>query len=96
MIPSRGGSSVRQMRLAAITLLTTLLAAAWAAPASAERHTYTLRYGPVTMGAYDVKFPKPMVQTPGVTGDIVGMSVRSGHWSGFHIPPRRNALAQWM
>ncbi|HET6547296.1 MAG TPA: hypothetical protein VFG79_02485 [Solirubrobacter sp.] len=64
------------MRLAAITLLTTLLAAAWAAPASAERHTYTLRYGPVTMGAYNVKFPKPMVQTPGVTGDIVGMSVR--------------------
>jgi plastocyanin len=44
-----------------------------AAPASAKLKTYTLRYGPVRIAGFNVKFPKAKVRTPRVGGYIVHM-----------------------
>jgi hypothetical protein len=44
-----------------------------AAPASAKLKTYTLRYGPVRMAGFNVKFPKAKVPTPKADGYIVHM-----------------------
>jgi plastocyanin len=44
--------------------------------AHARARTYTLRYGPVGMGNFNVAFPKVPVPAPGVDGYVVGMTVR--------------------
>jgi hypothetical protein len=54
-------------------LIAVLALLACAPPASAKRTTYTLRYGPVRMAGFNVKFPKVPVQNPHVTGYIVHM-----------------------
>jgi plastocyanin len=55
-----------------LVLATLLLPSA----AQARTHTYTLRYGPVTMGGFNVKFPKAPVRAPQVNGYITHMSAR--------------------
>ena len=66
--------------MAARTLLATTLAAVAfvlaAAPAQAEQRTYTLRYGPITMGGFDVKYPRGAVPVPPANGSIVRMHAR--------------------
>src|SRR4051795_10609289 len=57
-------------------LLAVLLVAAWPSAARASRHTYTLLGDPVTMGAFNVKFPRQHVPTPERSGYVVGMSAR--------------------
>ena len=56
-------------------LLIAVLALFVLAPAaSAKLKTYTLRYGPVRMSGFNVKFPKAKVPTPRVNGYIVHMN----------------------
>src|SRR3954470_14500837 len=57
-------------------LLAVVLVAACPSAARASRHTYTLLGDPVTMGGFNVKFPRQHVPTPERTGSIVGMSAR--------------------
>ena len=49
------------------------LALAVPAPAAARLKTFTLRFGPVAMGAFNVSLPRGVAATPGVDGYIVGM-----------------------
>ena len=46
------------MRSALVVLTFAVFTALLAAPANAATRTYTLRYGPVAMGGFNVKFPK--------------------------------------
>ncbi len=43
--------------------------------AQAGTRTYTLRYGPVRMGGFDVKFPRAAVRAPRVDGYVTHMTV---------------------
>jgi plastocyanin len=52
------------------------LALASAAPAAATLKTYTLRFGPVTMGAFNVSLPRGPARTPRVDGYVVRMHAR--------------------
>ena len=52
------------------------LAAAAPAQAAPQARWYTLRWGPVTMGAFGVKLPKVPVRTPDVDGWITYMNAR--------------------
>ena len=45
-----------------------------AAPAAAKLKTYTLQYGPIRMGGFNVKLPKAKVPAPRVSGYIVHMN----------------------
>src|SRR3954454_6895222 len=58
-----------------VYLLLLSLALALAGPGSARAgtRTITLRYGPVSMGGFNVEFPKVPVRAPGVDGYVVGM-----------------------
>jgi plastocyanin len=42
-------------------------------PAAAKLKTYTLRFGPVAVGGFNVKLPRGVARTPRVNGDIVRM-----------------------
>jgi hypothetical protein len=57
-------------------LLAVACALLGAAPAQAERHTYTMRYGPVLMGGFNVKYPRGEVRVPQADGSIVRMHAR--------------------
>ena len=46
------------------------------APAAAKLRSYTLRFGPVAMGGFDVRLPRGGVATPRVDGYIVSMHAR--------------------
>jgi len=48
----------------------------WPSAALAARRTFTLRTGPVAMGAYNVAFPRVEVPAPGVDGYVIRMSAR--------------------
>src|SRR4051812_23173183 len=50
--------------------------ALWPALADAATRTYNLRYGPVSMGGFNVEFPKVVIPAPGVDGYVVGMHAR--------------------
>jgi hypothetical protein len=45
-------------------------------PAAARLKTYTLRAGPVAMGAFNVTFPRAIVRSPRVDGYVVRMQAR--------------------
>jgi hypothetical protein len=66
--------------MAARTLLAATLAAVAftlaVAPAQAKQRTYTLRSGPITMGAFNVKYPRGRVPVPPANGSIVRMHAR--------------------
>jgi hypothetical protein len=64
-----------------VAVLSGVLSALLPTSAEAARRTMTLRYGPVSMGGFNVEFPKAAVASPGVDGYVVGMSVRlvDGH-----------------
>jgi plastocyanin len=72
--------------------LAAALAVALAPAASARTRTYTLRYGPIHMGAFQVKLPKVSVPTPHKTGYIVGMHAQLVDRRGRHIDVRRVML----
>jgi plastocyanin len=57
-------------RIAALALAAAVLIAA---PAQAKLRTFHLRYGPVAMGGFNVKYPRGLIQAPHVTGNIVRM-----------------------
>jgi hypothetical protein len=50
--------------------------AMWASTAQAAVRTYTLRHGPVTMGGFNVSYPRGYVAAPNVNGSIVRMHAR--------------------
>jgi plastocyanin len=54
-------------------LVACALALAIPSAAQAATRTMTLRYGPVSMGGFNVKFPKVSVRSPGVDGYVVRM-----------------------
>src|SRR3954467_7408685 len=56
-----------------LVLLSLALALARPGSARAATRTITLRYGPVSMGGFNVEFPKVSVRAPGVDGYVVGM-----------------------
>jgi plastocyanin len=55
---------------------TTGVLMALAPPAGAEIRTYTLRHGPIEVGAYETVLPRGWVRTPRVDGHIVRMHAR--------------------
>ena len=57
-----------------------------AAPAAAKGRWYTLRYGPVEMGGFNVRLPKPGVRAPGVSGYITRMNARLVNRRGRPMP----------
>jgi plastocyanin len=63
------------MKRSFVALAALVLAGALAAPAQAATRTYTLRYGPVSMGNFNVAFPKAAVKAPRVDGYITRMTV---------------------
>src|SRR5919204_5146204 len=71
MPAGRGGWITHGRAFAAAFVVALLLLPA--APASAKLKSYTLRYGPVRMSGFNVKFPKAKVRTPRVSGYIVHM-----------------------
>jgi plastocyanin len=66
--------SVRRGACAAVCAL--IAVALWPVAAHAATRTYTLRYGPVSMGGFNVEFPKVVVRAPRVDGYVVGMHAR--------------------
>src|SRR5256714_14721536 len=54
--------------------------------------TYTLRFGPVTLGGYEVRQDTSAVANPKVNGYIVGMRSYVGDAAGHPIPIRRLML----
>src|SRR4051794_11704209 len=60
-------------RILVLALTTTMLIAA---PAQARLRTFTLRYGPVAMGGFNVKYPRGSVNVPQLDGSIVRMHAR--------------------
>src|SRR4051794_14840091 len=60
-------------RIALLALATTLLLAA---PAQARLRTFHMRYGPVAMGGFNVKYPRGLVRVPDANGNIVRMHAR--------------------
>ena len=73
-------------------VLAVAMVAVLAPGAAARTRTYTLRYGPIHMGPFQVKLPKVMVPTPRRTGYIVGMQARLVDRRGRHIDVRRVML----
>jgi plastocyanin len=63
--------AVRRIPLLALAALLLL-----AAPAQAKLRTFHLRYGPVSMGGFNVKYPRGSVQVPAADGNIVRMHAR--------------------
>jgi plastocyanin len=63
------------MKRSVVVLAILALAATLAGSAQAATRTYTLRYGPIRMGNFNVAFPKANVKAPRVDGSIVGMTV---------------------
>ena len=63
------------MKRSLVAVTTLVLAATLASSAQAATRTYTLRYGPVRMGNFNVAFPKANVKAPKVDGSIVRMTV---------------------
>jgi plastocyanin len=59
----------RGSRAVVLVLIAVLLGPA---SAQAATKTYNLRYGPVSMGGFNVEFPKAAIRTPGVDGYVVG------------------------
>jgi plastocyanin len=55
-------------------LLTTVAALVLPAAGQARVRTLTLRYGPVSMGGFNVALPKAPVRAPGVDGYVTGMT----------------------
>src|SRR5580765_3552924 len=70
-MPAGARSTHGRAFAAALALLCALLVPA--APAAAKLHRYTLQYGPVRMGGFNVKLPKAKVRAPRVNGYIVHM-----------------------
>lgn len=64
-----------RLPLACLVAIVSLLTLA-VAPASAAQRTYTLRQGPVTLGAFQTKYPRSVVRSPKRDGYIVRMSTR--------------------
>ena len=54
--------------------LALMIASAAQAQAKAQVKTYTLRYGPVSMGGFNVALPKAPVKAPGIDGYVTGMT----------------------
>jgi hypothetical protein len=63
----------RTLVTAVVAIAVTSLAAA---PAQAERRTHTMRYGPILMGGFNVKYPRGRVPVPAADGSIVRMHAR--------------------
>jgi stress up-regulated protein Nod 19 len=79
-------------RLALAFTLAAALAGLATAPASGRTRTYTLRYGPIHMGPFQVKLPKVYVPTPRRTGYITRMHARLVNRRGRRIDVRRVML----
>jgi hypothetical protein len=60
-----------------LSALAAIAAALLAAPVThAATRTYTMRYGPITMGGFNVKYPRGWVAVPPANGSIVKMHAR--------------------
>src|SRR5829696_4161038 len=71
--PKRRGSR-RMARMTMVAVVATMLLSA--VPARADQRTFTLRYGPVHMGGFNVKYPRGSVSVPHADGSIVRMHAR--------------------
>ncbi len=56
------------------------------AAADAKQQTFTMRYGPVSLGGYETAYPEPWVKTPKRSGYIVRMSARVVDRRGRRMP----------
>ena len=56
----------------AAALVAVLVMLVLPAAGQAKVTTYTLRYGPVSMGGFNVALPKAPVKAPGVDGYVIG------------------------
>ena len=72
-IGMRSGARGRLVFLSTV-LLCAVAALLLPAAGQAKVKTYTLRYGPVGMGDFNVALPKVPVKAPGVDGYVVGMT----------------------
>jgi plastocyanin len=63
-----------------------------ASPAAAGVHTYKLRFGPISLGGYEVKQNSDQVRTPRVTGYITHMRAHVVDKQGRDIPIQRLML----
>ena len=61
-------------RMTMVAVVATMLLSA--VPARADQRTFTLRYGPVHMGGFNVKYPRGSVSVPHADGSIVRMHAR--------------------
>ena len=83
--PDSSSICVRARRAAICTAL--LLACLFApAVADAEQQTFTMRYGPVSLGGYETAYPEPLVKTPKRSGYITKMSARIVDRHGRRMP----------
>ena len=76
----------------ALALIACLGGGVLADRAVAHERTYTLRYGPVRLGGFETRTPKPMVDTPRRRGFIVGMNAHLVYASGRRVSIRRVML----
>jgi plastocyanin len=94
----------RRLGLVAAALAAVLAGALLAAPAKSidapglskpppsTIKTHTLRFGPVSLGGYEVKFNTDHPQTPGIDGSLIAMDARVVDRDGNPIPPQRVML----
>ena len=70
------GSAPSRRRRACVGAVLVASVAALVLPAAAQARvrTFTLRYGPVGMGGFNVALPKAPVKAPGVDGYVTGMT----------------------
>jgi plastocyanin len=77
--------SPRRFVLTALSAAVLALGCA-AAPAAANARWYTLRYGPIHMGGFNVRLPKSFVRAPNATGWITRMNARLVNRRGRPMP----------
>ena len=78
--------------VAAVALATPMLGLGEGGHSKPRLKTYTLRFGPVTLGGYEVRQDTSAVANPKVNGYIVGMRSYVGDAAGHPIPIRRLML----
>src|SRR3954452_3388604 len=86
----------RYLRRAAVAAAAALFVLAAPAPASANVHTYKLRFGPIAIGGYQVKKASEYVKNPPVNGFVTGMRAHVVDRSGRDIPVARVMLHHFL
>ncbi len=76
----------RPCRLVAACIVAALAFVLSPGAATAAEHTFTLRYGPVTLGGYQTRYPEPRIETPRRAGYVVRMSARVVDRKGTRVP----------